>query len=51
VTRATVAYGAVAPETLPACSIRDACRWYRQEGGVACGTCALVVTDQPPPGV
>ncbi|MBZ9712542.1 hypothetical protein [Deinococcus multiflagellatus] len=30
---------------LPACSIRDRCRWYMQTGEGACQGCAYVVTD------
>jgi hypothetical protein len=33
------------PEELPECGIRDTCRWFDQEGAVACGVCPLVVTD------
>ena len=29
----------------PACGIRSACRWFSQEGVVACGICPLVITD------
>lgn len=32
-------------EALPHCSIRSSCRWYRQSGGEACRSCALVLTD------
>jgi len=31
---------------LPACIIRDVCRWYAQEGSAACLRCQHVVTDQ-----
>jgi hypothetical protein len=35
-----------APDSpLPACPIRDACRWYEQRGSEACYVCAQVVTD------
>ena len=30
---------------LPQCSIRKQCRWFAQEGAVACGICPLVITD------
>lgn len=30
---------------LPACSIRDACRWHRQTGDSACFVCLEVITD------
>jgi len=30
--------------TLPACSLRPDCRWWRQEGKAACMRCPLVVT-------
>jgi hypothetical protein len=30
---------------LPPCAIRRDCRWWRQEGGVACVRCPQVVTD------
>ena len=32
-------------EELPPCSIRRDCRWYQQEGKVACMRCPQVVTD------
>lgn len=32
-------------ESLPHCSIRSSCRWYRQSGEEACRSCALVLTD------
>jgi hypothetical protein len=31
--------------SLPKCSIRDECRWYKQRGGAACSICPDVVTD------
>lgn len=33
-------------EGLPACALRPTCRWFGQEGAVACAACALVVTDR-----
>jgi hypothetical protein len=30
---------------LPDCAIRESCRWWRQEGAVACRRCPQVVTD------
>ncbi len=35
-------------EALPACAIRDDCRWYDQLGARACHVCPLVVTDGRP---
>jgi hypothetical protein len=32
-------------DELPACGIRDRCRWFFQEGGAACRRCPQVVTD------
>jgi hypothetical protein len=32
---------------LPACSIRDQCRWFAQRGADACRVCPLVVTREP----
>lgn len=34
-----------ASETLKPCSIRERCRWYHQEGRLACDICTYVVTD------
>ena len=31
--------------SLPACAIRESCRWFSQEGARACGVCPEVVTD------
>jgi hypothetical protein len=31
--------------SLPDCSIRSACRWFRQSGGAACAVCPEVITD------
>ncbi len=42
---AVEAFGDADPDHLPRCAIRAACRWFRQEGGAACRSCALVVTD------
>jgi len=33
--------------SLPACQIRSTCRWFRQEGKVACFRCPQVMTDKP----
>lgn len=30
---------------LPACGIRDECRWFHQAGPEACAVCDLVITD------
>ena len=35
-------------EELPVCSIRSQCRWFDQQGAVACMACPLVITDQRP---
>jgi hypothetical protein len=32
-------------DALPPCTIRDECRWWLQEGAVACHRCPVVVTD------
>lgn len=37
--------GSVAEVELPACSIRERCRWFRQAGPDACLVCSFVVTD------
>jgi hypothetical protein len=31
-------------DSLPACTIRPQCRWFRQEGGAACLRCPQIVT-------
>lgn len=31
--------------SLPACSIRQDCRWFQQTGAEACAVCDIVVTD------
>ncbi len=31
---------------LPPCLIRQTCRWFAEQGAVACRACDLVVTDQ-----
>ena len=36
---------------LPPCTIRGTCRWFAQTGALACGTCALIVTDTRQVGV
>jgi hypothetical protein len=33
-----------ASATLPACTLRPECRWWRQEGKAACMRCPVVVT-------
>ena len=33
------------PSRPPPCAIRAICRWWDQEGPVACAACTLVVTD------
>ena len=33
--------------SLPACAIRDQCRWFAQEGAAVCGICPQVATSQP----
>jgi hypothetical protein len=37
--------------TLPPCTIRSTCRWFRQEGHAACFRCPQIVTevDHPSP--
>jgi len=35
----------VSDDSLPSCSIRDECRWFKQRGGAACAICPDVVTD------
>jgi hypothetical protein len=32
-------------DMLPACQIRQNCRWWQQEGKAACQRCPQVVTD------
>lgn len=34
-------------DSLPACNIRRDCRWFRQEGRVACLRCPQIVTGNP----
>ncbi len=36
-------------DTLPACRIRSRCRWWQQEGRLACLRCPQVVTDTSSP--
>jgi len=36
----------VAAVELPACLVRDSCRWFNQEGASACFRCPQIVTDQ-----
>jgi hypothetical protein len=38
-------YAEVSESELPACSIRERCRWFIQSGREACGVCPLVMTD------
>ena len=35
----------IVEEELPSCSIRQDCRWYKQEGKAACVRCSQVITD------
>ena len=35
----------IVEEDLPSCSIRQDCRWYKQEGKAACIRCSQVITD------
>jgi hypothetical protein len=37
-------------EGLPACLIRQTCRWYQQEGRAACLRCPQVITETYEPG-
>jgi hypothetical protein len=37
--------GQAAPGALPPCTIRGTCRWYHQEGAVACAACSDVITE------
>src|SRR5438128_7672571 len=32
-------------QTLPACAIRQQCRWYSQRGADACALCSYVITE------
>jgi hypothetical protein len=43
---AAEATGPPSPDALPACSIRPTCRWFRQQGALACAVCPEIVTDQ-----
>jgi hypothetical protein len=36
-------------ESLPACTLRPGCRWWRQEGRAACMRCPQVVTEMYTP--
>ena len=38
-----------ATNDLPACSIRSTCRWFHQEGAIACNGCRYVVTNVSEP--
>lgn len=35
-------------KSTPNCGIRKACRWFSQEGVVACNICPMVITDASP---
>jgi len=35
-----------AAQPLPQCAIRPSCRWFLQNGTMACNVCPLVITDQ-----
>ena len=37
-----------ADRELPACGIRDDCRWFLQAGADACSVCELIVTETRP---
>ena len=37
-----------ADQALPACGIRDDCRWFLQAGADACAVCELIVTETRP---
>lgn len=41
----TVRHLAAVVDELPACAIRESCRWFVQEGAAACLRCPQVVTD------
>jgi hypothetical protein len=41
----TVRWVPAVVDTLPACAIRPACRWWQQEGKAACQRCPQVVTE------
>ena len=36
----------MASDDIPPCTIRATCRWYSQQGQIACKACDLVVTGQ-----
>lgn len=36
-------------DPLPRCFLRASCRWFAQEGAVACSACSRVVTDSRTP--
>lgn len=38
-----------AKNDLPACSIRSNCRWFYQEGAIACNGCRYVITNVSEP--
>jgi hypothetical protein len=37
-----------AEKELPQCSIRPQCRWFNQEGEIACALCPHIITDSRP---
>jgi hypothetical protein len=37
----------VVSESLPPCSIRSSCRWFREQGASACQRCPQVITFVP----
>lgn len=45
----TLGPGFAPPDPVQACPIRGTCRWFAQEGKVACAACVLVVTDSRDP--
>ena len=45
ITRALQTLGPLAPGALQPCTIRGTCRWFAQEGPIACSACAEVVTE------
>lgn len=48
VARKVAAIGSSFSSSLPECSIRRECRWFRQEGASACLGCSFVITDALP---
>jgi hypothetical protein len=37
--------GAAVSDSLPPCTIRATCRWFRQIGADACAACTLIITE------